>query len=76
MIKKQEEQSRFMRLSKTDGYKIAKGAALAFGSAALVSISTWASQGQINWLTFKVLCIPAIISTGINALMKYFQGPK
>jgi uncharacterized membrane protein YfcA len=73
---KNDESSKFMRLNKTDYKKIAKGAALAFGAAALVSISTWLSQGEVNWNLFLTVCIPAALSTGINAGMKFFQGQK
>lgn len=69
-------ESKFMRLNKKDANKIMKGAALAFGAAFLVSISTWLAQGQIDWNLFLTVCIPAALSTGINAGLKFFQGQK
>lgn len=73
---KQSSESKKYELNKTDYKKIAKGAALAFGAAVLVSVSTWLSQGEVNWNLFITVCIPAALSTGINAGMKFFQGQK
>jgi hypothetical protein len=67
-------QSNEYSLNSTDYKKIAKGAAIAFGAAFLFSISDWLITGQIDWILFKTICLPAAISTGINALIKYLQG--
>lgn len=76
------ESSAAMSLNATDYKKITKGAALAFGAAFLYSIlmwlSSWMSSGQVDWKAFinpfLTVCIPAAISTGINALIKWWQG--
>lgn len=68
--------SEFMALNQEDYKKIAKGAGIAFGAAALFSISTWLATGEVNWTTFLQVCIPAALSTGINAGLKYFSSPK
>lgn len=60
-------------LDSNDWKKIGKGALIAFGAAALFSLSAWLAQGNMNWNTFLVVCIPAMISTGINAALKFFQ---
>lgn len=69
-----QEQSEKYSLNETDYKKILKGAGIAFGAAFLFSISTWLGQGEVNWATFFQSCIPAAISTGINAGLKFFQG--
>jgi hypothetical protein len=76
MVTKKTTESKFMSLNKTDAMKIAKGAGIAFGAAALFTISNWLGTGEINWATFLQVCIPAAISTGINATLKFFQGQK
>lgn len=78
----EDKQSESGSLNSTDYKKIAKGAALAFGGALLWSILVWAqaslSVGEFKWdvfgKTFLTVCVPAALSTGINALLKYFKG--
>ena len=67
-------QSASMKLNAVDFKKIAKGAGIAFGAAALFSVSTWLSTGSVNWNLFLTVCIPAAISTVINAIIKWYQG--
>jgi hypothetical protein len=67
-------QSSSMSLNSVDFKKIAKGAGIAFGAAVLFSVSTWLSTGSVNWNLFVTVCIPAALSTGINAVMKFIQG--
>jgi hypothetical protein len=82
MASTKAEPSPVNSLNATDAKKIAKGAAIAFGAAFLYSVavwlSVWTSTGTVNWSTFGTtflnVCIPAALSTGINALMKFFQG--
>jgi len=69
-------------LNSTDYKKILKGAGIAFGAAALYSIAswlmTWLNSGSVDWTNFVKpflnVCIPAALSTGINAVMKLMQG--
>jgi hypothetical protein len=61
-------------LNAVDYKKILKGAGLAFGAAALYSIAAWLSAGQVEWNVFLTVCIPAAISTGINAALKWWAG--
>lgn len=67
-------QSPAYTLNAVDYKKIAKGAALAFGAAALYSVAAWFSAGEVNWNLFLTVCIPAALSTGVNAVMKWYQG--
>lgn len=61
-------------LNSADYKKIAKGAGLAFGAAVLYSIAAWLSSGEVDWNLFLTVCVPAALSTGINAVMKWWQG--
>lgn len=75
MVKKTTSiESPAQSLNGVDYKKIGKGAALAFGAAVLYSIAAWLSSGEINWNLFLTVCIPAALSTGINAVMKWYQG--
>jgi hypothetical protein len=67
-------QSASMTLNAVDYKKIAKGAAIAFGGAALATISGWLAAGDVNWTLFLSMCVPAALSTGINAVLKWYQG--
>lgn len=65
------EQSPSMTLNSVDYKKIAKGAAIAFGGAALMSIATAMQGGPIvSWPAV----IGAALSVGINAVLKFLQG--
>ena len=74
-IEPKTDQSNAWELNGVDLRKILKGAGLAFGAAALVSIAEWLGHGSIDWSTFLTLCVPAAVSTGINAALKWYQGP-
>ena len=79
-----EKQSESGELNSTDYKKILKGAGIAFGAAILYSIASWLmvwlNSGSVDWNNFIKpflnVCIPAALSTGINAVMKFMQGPK
>ena len=70
-------------LNKIDYKKILKGAGIAFGGAFAFSMATWLmgwlGTGSVDWSKFTqpflTTCIPAALSVGINALVKFFQGP-
>lgn len=61
------------KLVKEDYKKILKGAGIAFGAAVLFSLSNWLATGEPNWNLFVTVCVPAALSTGINAVMKFLQ---
>jgi hypothetical protein len=67
-------QSASMSLNSTDYKKILKGAGIAFGGAFLATVSAWLAAGSVNWGLFLTLCLPAALSTGINAVLKWYQG--
>ena len=67
-------QSASMSLNAVDYKKILKGAGIAFSAAALATVSSWLAAGDVNWGLFLTLCVPAALSTGINAVLKWYQG--
>lgn len=71
-----DNQSDKYTLNSEDYKKIAKGATIAFAGATLYSIATWLSNGSVNWNTFLTVAVPAALSVGINAAIKWISGPQ
>ena len=78
------EQSNSGDLNTTDYKKIMKGALIAGGGAFLFALITWLSIGlsandfswSVLYKTFLTAGVPAALSVGINAILKYVSGPK
>ncbi len=70
-IKEKRTGSPAWSLDTTDWKKIGKGALIAFGGAALVSLGEWITTGTVQpWKSALI----AAASVGINAVWKYLQG--
>ena len=69
-----EKPSKAWNLNNQDLMKILKGALIAFGAAFIISVADWVALGVFDWVLFKTICLPAAVSVGLNALVKWMQG--
>lgn len=65
--------SKALKLNSTDYKKILKGAAIAFGGAAIMQLNLFISSGvTFDWKVW----ITSLLAVGINAVWKFLQNQK